>query len=340
MSTKEQVKALWKLCFDDEDDFVDMYFNLRYTGDVNIAIRRDNKIVSAFQMIPYPMTFCGTSIQTSYISGACTHPEYRKKGIMRELLSQAFTQMYSNGVFVSTLIPEKPHLVDYYTHMGYASVFNYSKRILSLAEISPTNKNLPIECTTGYREDIYKYLNQKISQRPCGIQHTEADFKVVLADLFLSKGNVFYTTGKGKKIDGIAIAIAEGDTLYISELFAESREIESELLRQAATMCGCTQLHITIPPIGTLESFPFGMARIIDAKGVLSLYAALHPEIETDIELHDSFLFPNNGYYYLCNGKCIVSKDKSQTTPLRLTINELTERILGGMQPYMSLMIN
>jgi predicted acetyltransferase len=308
---------------------------------VNIAIQSDNKIVSALQMIPYPMSFCGTSIQTSYISGACTHPDYRKRGIMRELLSKAFARMYSDGVFISTLIPEEPHLVDYYTRMGYASVFNYSKRIFSLAEIPPTNKNLPIiEHTTEYREDIYNYLNQKISGRSCCIQHTEADFKVVLADLFLSKGGVFYAIGPGKAIEGIAIAIAGGDTLYFSELVAESQEIENELLRQAAIMCGCTRLHITIPPIEALKPFPFGMARIIDAKGVLNLYAVLHPEVEMDIELHDSFLSPNNGHYYLCNGKCTVSKDKSQRTPLRLTINELTEKILGEMQPYMSLMIN
>ena len=27
---KEKVKALWKLCFDDSDQFIDMYYRLRY----------------------------------------------------------------------------------------------------------------------------------------------------------------------------------------------------------------------------------------------------------------------------------------------------------------------
>ncbi|KAA6346838.1 hypothetical protein EZS27_005688 [termite gut metagenome] len=339
MSTMEQVKALWKLCFEDGDAFVDMYFNLRYTDEVNIAIQRGNKIVSALQMIPYPMTFCGANIRTSYISGACTHPDYRKSGIMRELLSQAFARMYSGGVLISTLIPATPRLVDYYARMGYAPVFNYSKRILPLTEILPTNESISVERTTEYQECIYNYLNRKISKRPCCIQHTEADFKVVLADLLLSAGNVISAIGKGKKVEGVAIAIAKGETLYVSELCAESREIENELLRQAAILCGCTRLHITIPPVEALESFPLGMARIIDAKGVLELFAARHPEIETNIELHDGSLSLNTGYYTLRNGKCMVSKE-SQRTPLRLTINELTEKVLGGMQPYMSLMAN
>ena len=35
---REKVKKLWKLCFNDNDEFVDMYFNLRYNSEVNVAI--------------------------------------------------------------------------------------------------------------------------------------------------------------------------------------------------------------------------------------------------------------------------------------------------------------
>ena len=90
---KEKVKALWKLCFEDSEAFIEMYFRLRYNNEVNIAIESGDEVISALQMLPYPMTFCGKQIQTSYISGACTHPDYRGKGVMKELLSQALTKM-------------------------------------------------------------------------------------------------------------------------------------------------------------------------------------------------------------------------------------------------------
>lgn len=35
MMIKEQVKALWKICFDDSEEFVEMYFRLRYKTEVN-----------------------------------------------------------------------------------------------------------------------------------------------------------------------------------------------------------------------------------------------------------------------------------------------------------------
>ena len=40
---KEKVKALWKLCFDDSDQFIDMYFRLRYKSEINVVIERDRK---------------------------------------------------------------------------------------------------------------------------------------------------------------------------------------------------------------------------------------------------------------------------------------------------------
>lgn len=59
MSIKAQVRQLWKTCFDDDDAFIDLYFRLRYTDKINKVIEEDGKVISALQMIPYPMTFAG-----------------------------------------------------------------------------------------------------------------------------------------------------------------------------------------------------------------------------------------------------------------------------------------
>ena len=91
--------------FNDSDEFTDMYFRLRYSNDVNIAIQSGEEVIAALQMLPYPMTFGKNEIKTGYVSGACTHPDYRNRGAMRELLSQAFTRMLHNDMAVSTLIP-------------------------------------------------------------------------------------------------------------------------------------------------------------------------------------------------------------------------------------------
>lgn len=54
---REQVKKLWKLCFNDSDEFTEMYFRLRYNNEVNIAIQSGEEVIAALQILPYPMTF-------------------------------------------------------------------------------------------------------------------------------------------------------------------------------------------------------------------------------------------------------------------------------------------
>lgn len=129
---REKVKNLWKLCFNDSEEFTELYFRLRYNNDINIAIQSGEEVIAALQMLPYPMTFEGEDIHTAYISGACTHPDYRNRGVMHELLSQAFARMLHNNVALSTLIPAEPWLFDYYGRSGYAPVFRMPKRPLSL----------------------------------------------------------------------------------------------------------------------------------------------------------------------------------------------------------------
>ena len=77
MTTKDEVKALWKLCFTDSDEFTDLYFDLRYKDDINMAVREEGKIISALQMISYPMTFCGETI--AMMTAFCSALLYRQR---------------------------------------------------------------------------------------------------------------------------------------------------------------------------------------------------------------------------------------------------------------------
>src|SRR5574344_124496 len=111
-TVKAQVMNLWKLCFDDSDEFIELYFKLRFNNNVNIYIESGSQVISALQVLPYPFTFYGTEFQSSYISGACTHPEYRNRGVMKRLIAETFARMSSIGVTFATLIPAEDWLYD------------------------------------------------------------------------------------------------------------------------------------------------------------------------------------------------------------------------------------
>lgn len=160
---REKVKNLWKLCFNDSEEFTELYFRLRYNNDINIAIQSGEEVIAALQMLPYPMTFEGEDIHTAYISGACTHPDYRNRGVMHELLSQAFARMLHNNVALSTLIPAEPWLFDYYGRSGYAPVFRYAEETFIASGTPTADTGLTLEMSAEYTE---KDMN--ISTGNCG----------------------------------------------------------------------------------------------------------------------------------------------------------------------------
>lgn len=336
---KEQVKELWKLCFQDTDAFTDMYFRLRYSEDVNIVIEREGKVVSALQMIPYPMTFCGHTVRTSYISGACTHPDFRGCGVMRELLAQAHTRMRSNGVAFSTLIPAEPWLFDYYARMGYAPVFRYAIHELDVPDAT-LSEDMVVHPISGYQEEVYRYADKKLSERPSCIQHTAEDFRVIMEDLALS-GDFLYVARRNNRICGMAAVYKEDERALIKELFADDKEVEQSLYHFIKQHSDCRRMVRLTPPVDdTLPAHSFGMARVIDAPGVLRLYAAAFPEKEMLLEVRDEQLPANNGYYCLRKGECTYSAERMPGSYISVSMSELANRIWMPLHPYMSLMLN
>lgn len=338
MIIKEQVKALWKLCFEDSEEFVEMYFKLRYKNEVNVAIQSGDEVISALQMLPYPMTFCGEMVQTSYISGACTHPDFRSKGVMRELLSQSFARMLRNGIQFSTLIPAEPWLFDYYKRMGYATVFQYSVKEMTLPEFIPS-KEIAVNVVSKPQDEVYSYLNKKLSERPCCIQHSAEDFQVIMADLPISGGNLFVAK-QANEIWGIAIIYKRENCIIINELLAEDKDTEYSLLFAIKQYTGCNHIIQLLPPDKELPQHSLGMARIINAKEVLQIYASAFPEDDMQLEVSDKQLSVNNGYYYLSDGKCRYSAERLPGAHIQTNISELTEKILKKLNPYISLMLN
>lgn len=163
MSIKEQVRQLWKLCFTDSDEFVELYFRMRYTDELNSYIEVGGKVVAALQRLPYPMIYEGTIVPTSYISGACTHPDYRNRGVMKQLLMKAHRRMYEDGVVLSTLIPAEEWLKAYYAKSGYAVCFQQGTKLLTRHDLPVDNfrsalKLEEIELDKKLPGDVFAFL--------------------------------------------------------------------------------------------------------------------------------------------------------------------------------------
>lgn len=351
---KRQIKNLWKLCFADSEEFREMYFRLRYNDSVNIAMESEGKVIAALQMLPYPMTFGGEEIKVAYVSGACTHPDHRNRGVMGELLSRAFMRMLHNGKVLSALIPAEPWLFAYYARYGYAPVFKCRTSTFVASDVPASGQEYVLRVGEQCKARRYEYLNGKLRERAYCMQHTKEDFRVILADLRLGQGYVYTLHTKESKLKegndepeskarivALAVAYRAGsDEWRIGEIVSDTPETYTLLLQSICRDLNVSSVEVLAPLSADEAGEPLGMARIIDAGAMLELYAGIHPEVESCICLTDEQISENNGCYHLSGGKCIKSATCLPDNHVALTIGELTAKIFERSRPYMSLMMN
>ena len=329
---KNQTKALWDKCFSEEDQrFVDFYFEKRYNEQDNIHIEKDGKVVSAMQLISYPFSYYGKTIGCSYLSGCCTDPEYRSQGLMNDLIIKALNQAKNNGACFAALIPASESLFNYYEGTNFNPTFDYSKiRIKRQQTTDNGQQSVTISVFDNESEpeafyQVYDYFNSKMKSRNCCIQHDEYDFGVITEDMELFDNHLLVAK-YGEDICGLAFCYLRNDEIFIKDVFAESTAIFTDLITAAANIFENETINIIIPPVPGQKTHKLGMARIIDAETMLRIYAMTHPKMKVEISIVDPILTHNNGTYYINNGEL----DKRNSIGANVVdIEQLTQALFG-----------
>lgn len=294
MDKKKQMVNLWHTCFGDSDAFTQLFFDRVYKDENALTIEKGGQIVSALQMLPYTMTYCGTEISVAYISGACTLPSERGQGLMRRLIQESFEVMRSRQIALTTLIPANPWLFDYYREQGYTEAFDYALETYIRPESvqqTPTITVIPPEIAS--MEQLYAYFNRKLRERTCCLLHTYDDFVTILRDLQLDGGEMLTALNEKEEPVGMAFVLpfetnlsptdSVGEKVWIKELLYDNEQIKELLLQEISLQNNVQQVsYKTLPfPPGTL---PMGMARIIDTHRLIHLWKENHPHNPTSVK--------------------------------------------------------
>ena len=132
---KKTLMELWKLCFpQDSERFIRFYFDKVYENDETLVYIEDGQPVASLQMIPYQIKSGDNLSWGGYISGAMTHPDYRKNGFMAKLLNTSFEEMIKKGFDYTFLIPQGKWLIQVYEKYGF--------RLCEPSNYPPENKVL------------------------------------------------------------------------------------------------------------------------------------------------------------------------------------------------------
>lgn len=138
--TGNDVRSMWKTCFDDSEEYMDIHFSRKYR-DENTLILSESQPVASLQMLPYQISFNKTLIPFSYISGVCTLPEHRKKGYMDKLLAESFAVMQERNIPLTILVPAEDWLFAFYERYGFRQCFEGDDTPISIKEILDRNES-------------------------------------------------------------------------------------------------------------------------------------------------------------------------------------------------------
>ncbi|MDE5612664.1 MAG: GNAT family N-acetyltransferase [Odoribacter sp.] len=322
---------LWKRNFQDTETFIQFYFSRKYSDNHALVYEENGKALSALLMLPYPMNWQGISLETAYISGACTLQEARNHGYMTQLLKEALATMHQKGVALSTLIPAEKWLFDYYGKLGYVTVFDYSteKYQMNDAPEHPFVVHCPPAYDANFTQNLFPYFDQKMSGRTCCIQHPAEDYLAIVEETYLSGGRLATAQTPGSaSSQGWALAVPEQGIVRIKECFYESQQVRQVLCQYFSALWQNAPVEYRTLPQGK-NSRHYGMARITNAGIMLQRIAQIHPNLSISISLHDTHLPANEGIYLLSQGECHKKEYQKMQTDIETDVPTLTKALLG-----------
>ena len=115
-------KPLFSLCFPDEEFLKEHYGrDGEGLGCRTAAAEMDGSIVSMAQLVRRTAVYSESELPVWYIMGVCTHPDYRHRGLMDEVLSLVLEQFSREGEEYCFLMPVDPEI---YRHLGFIHDFH------------------------------------------------------------------------------------------------------------------------------------------------------------------------------------------------------------------------
>ncbi|MBO4384033.1 MAG: GNAT family N-acetyltransferase [Clostridia bacterium] len=250
----ELSKALWAKCFGDGDDFIGYYYSLRTKPEYVLGAFDGESLVGMIHMRPILMRFDGQVKNICLVAGVCTDPGYRRRGVCSRLFEKAFQIMEERGFDAAVLQPFDPA---FYVKFGYRTYIT-RQRITFIKGNTPLYERIgnPIR---PYKANEIKTIYDGFMDKYDGAAiRDEEYFEGFIREYSAPDARLTV------KDDGCSAGYADGDTLYLDELFYRNGADVLALLPD-----GFSRYVFPLPtdekcPDGCLnEAVPFSMIRPI-----------------------------------------------------------------------------
>ncbi|MDE7347130.1 MAG: GNAT family N-acetyltransferase [Muribaculaceae bacterium] len=202
---KRDMVKLWEKTFHDSKRYIDLVFDAYFTLD-NSFVRYDgDRLIAALLGVSYLFNMLEETgdkktIIGFYLCGLATEPEWRRRGIMSQLMEEAEMAAKERGYEMTFLIPADDQLREYYHKKGYKTSSFMTrteyKRPFDLSDRSVEKMNIYTIKDFFDKDYFLKDLAEecrKIDERrnPPSIVHSSEDFLTIMSEnensFFLTK---------------------------------------------------------------------------------------------------------------------------------------------------------
>ncbi len=244
----EQMKAIWRVCFDDEEAFIALFFEYSDYWQA-LVMEKDNALISMLYILP-------STNDLWYIYACATLPQHRQQGAMAQLLDEVNKRALQAKQKGIAIVPANERLRAYYKKHGFNDDFSLKQAIFS-----PQNTITEIEKTELTNAEIVRIREGFYAKQ---FAWSETHIDLVRRTARLAQGDIVGF----KHANALGYAVCEmQEWLIVKELATENTTLNTETLRTIANFLGTLfdttkvefRLNANSPTDGIL--LPFAMLK-------------------------------------------------------------------------------
>lgn len=258
------------------------FFPLRYPAytasdtfdyDNIFIIRKEKKIVSLVRIFPQTAVLSGRTVEIGGIGSVATHPDFRKKGYMQQLMTHCVQEMQKRNYAFSILAGDRQR----YNFWDFETCGNDLRITITNRSIAKGVMPAPLSIQQYHGN---RTILQKIARchalQPLFIKRSARIFRAHFEETIHT--NLWYA--EEKKEFAYMAGIGEREDITIVE-FGGSPSLWPRMLSSLISRYSLTSLSLVIPPIHLyIDAFlPFASSYSITTTGmirILSLEATIN----------------------------------------------------------------
>lgn len=310
------IMELWKYSFNDTDDFIDYYFDRRFSPENSVVLLKNEQLEAALQLNPYNLAIGDIISEVRYVVGVSVQPESRGKGYMTRLIRQTLRMQYENGEDFSILMPIDTRI---YTRYGYANCFMRHEYHVDLDRIAPKRtKYQTRRMGLSNLENLDRELHQLseiyfdgMANKYSYVCRNRTYWKHKLSELAVDQGEIFVISDDFSQKGYAMMLPKSGDgTLNVIEMVALDKEAFDAIMGLVkAHSTQATRAVLVTPQSEEFNIYtdydnnikhivkPFMMGRVIHADKIL------------DQIIYKSNIFENKQLHSMAENFCITITD-------------------------------